>query len=42
MNKWFFAFTGLFSCLLIGYLSSLIVPGKEKDDEGLTIYTLKQ
>ncbi len=40
MNKWFFAFTGLFSCLLIGYIASLVLPGVKKDDEGLTIYTL--
>jgi SSS family transporter len=41
MNQWFFAFTGLGACLVIGYVASLIIPADKKDDDGLTIYTLK-
>lgn len=40
MNKWFFAFTGLGSCFIIGLIVSIVVPQPKKDDTGLTVYTL--
>ena len=30
---------GLGGCFLIGYLASLIIPGRRRDLEGLTIFT---
>jgi SSS family transporter len=36
-----FAATGMLSCFVIGYLASLVVPGKKKTLKGLTLYTLK-
>ena len=36
-----FAATGMLSCFVIGYLASLVLPGDERDLEGLTVYTLK-
>jgi len=41
INKWFFAFTGLFSCLIIGYIASLLFKNN-KPIKGLTIYTINQ
>ena len=38
---WFFAFTGLGACLVIGYVASIVVPQAKKDTDGLTIYTLR-
>ena len=36
-----FSATGMLSCLIIGYLASLVLPtGKKKELDGLTIYTL--
>ncbi len=31
---------GMFSCIITGYLASLVLPGRRKDITGLTIYTL--
>jgi Na+/proline symporter len=35
-----YAFTGMASCIIIGYISSLIIPAKKRSIEGLTIFTL--
>jgi len=35
-----FAATGLISCFVIGYLASLILPAKDKDLSGLTLYSI--
>ena len=35
-----YTFTGISSCIIIGYIASLIIPAKEKSIEGLTIYTI--
>jgi len=32
--------TGIGSCLVIGYVASLVIPGRRKPLEGLTLYTL--
>lgn len=42
LNFLMFAFTGAVSCMIFGYLASLLFPGKGKDTEGLTIYSLKK
>lgn len=34
-----YAFTGLLSCVIFGYLFSLLIGGRKKDIDGLTIYT---
>lgn len=36
-----YATAGIFSCVLIGWLASLIFPSAAKDIDGLTLYTLK-
>ena len=33
---------GMFSCIITGYLASLVLPGRRKDITGLTIYTLER
>ncbi len=35
-----FAATGMISCFVIGYLASLVIPGKNKNLHGLTLFTL--
>ncbi len=40
IHPWFFAFTGIASCMILGYLASIIIPEKKKSIDGLTIYTL--
>lgn len=37
-----YTFTGLASCLIIGYVASIMIRVKEKPIEGLTIYTIRQ
>lgn len=37
-----FSATGMITCVVIGYLASLLMPEKEKDLEGLTLYSLKK
>lgn len=32
--------TGVLTCLIVGYLASLLLPWKKKEMEGLTVYTL--
>ncbi len=39
VSSWFFAFTGMATCAIIGYVVSLIVPGKQKDISQLTLWT---
>src|SRR5699024_8061029 len=36
-----YTFTGMASCIVIGYMVSFLMSKDEKDIEGLTIYTLK-
>ena len=36
-----FAATGMISCVVVGYIASVIIPGKKRDLTGLTLYTLK-
>ena len=40
MHPWFYAVTGLVSCVLIGVLVGMILPEKRKSLAGLTIHTL--
>ena len=40
MHVLLYAFTGMASCIIIGYISSLIIPAKARSIEGLTIFTL--
>jgi len=40
ISPWFYAFTGIASCMVLGYVGSLILPGGSKSAAGLTIYTL--
>jgi len=35
-----FAATGMVSCIVIGYMASLVMPEKDKDLSGLTLYSL--
>jgi SSS family transporter len=37
-----YAFTGLASCIIIGYIASLVIAVREKPISGLTIYTIGQ
>jgi SSS family solute:Na+ symporter len=37
-----YAFTGMASCIIIGYISSLIIPAKKKSLDGLTLSTLNK
>ncbi len=37
-----YALVGIFTCMLVGYLVSLLIPGKLHPIEGLTIYSLKR
>jgi len=32
---------GVVSCYIVGYIASLIIPAKQKDINGLTVYTLQ-
>ncbi len=40
VHFWWYTITGMSSCLVVGYLTSLIIPAKEKSLEGLTIYNM--
>jgi len=42
IHGWLFGFTGIVSCMLIGWVASLLIPGDGKSNEGLTIYSLKE
>jgi len=42
MHAWFYAVTGIASCVIIGVLVGMILPEKRKSLAGLTIYTLKE
>jgi len=43
VNGYFYTFTGITTCFVVGYLVSLIVPaGIEKDLRGLTLFTLER
>lgn len=37
-----FAATGMISCVVVGYLASLVMPGSGKDLSGLTLYSLNR
>ena len=37
-----YALVGIFTCMIVGYLVSLLIPGKLHPIEGLTIFTLKR
>jgi uncharacterized membrane protein YeaQ/YmgE (transglycosylase-associated protein family) len=37
-----YALVGILTCMIVGYLVSLIIPGKPRPVEGLTVYSLKR
>ena len=37
-----FAATGMISCVVVGYIASLIMPGRNRDLSGLTLYSLNR
>jgi Na+/proline symporter len=37
-----YSFTGMLSCVIVGYLVSIVTPRRGKSIDGLTIYTLKK
>lgn len=37
-----YAATGIISCVIIGYLASLALPAKEKDNAGMTVFQMKK
>ena len=39
---WWYTITGMCSCIMVGYLTSLIIPSKEKPLDGLTIYNMSK
>ncbi|MFT5131246.1 MAG: SSS family solute:Na+ symporter [Rhodothermales bacterium] len=41
IHGWLYGFTGIASCVILGLLASIILPGNGKSTEGLTIYSLK-
>ncbi len=41
LHSYMFAFSGMVSCVVIGYLASFLFSGTERDLEGLTIFTLR-
>lgn len=46
LNNWadgyLFATIGIVTCLVVGYLASLVLPSDEHDIEGLTLYTMRK
>ena len=42
VHFWWYTITGMSSCLVVGYLSSLIIPAKQKSLDGLTIYNMRE
>ncbi len=40
VHFWWYTITGMSSCLVVGYLTSLIIPSRIKSLEGLTIYSM--
>ena len=40
VNFYFYAFPGFVVCFVVGYLTSLVIPVKDKSLEGLTLYTI--
>ena len=42
VHFWWYTITGMSSCLVVGYLSSLIIPAKKKSLDGLTIYNMRK
>jgi solute:Na+ symporter, SSS family len=42
VNGYIYAFCGVSSCFVIGYLASLILPCRRKDLDGLTFYSIRQ
>ncbi len=42
VHFWWYTITGMSSCLVVGYLTSLILPAKKKSLDGLTIYSMRK
>ena len=40
INPWFLTFTGVGSCVVIGLIAGIFLPGVRKELNGLTVYTL--
>ena len=42
VHFWWYTITGMCSCIVVGYLTSLIIPSKKKSLDGLTIYNMRK
>ncbi len=42
VHFWWYTITGMSSCFVVGYLTSLIIPAKKKSLDGLTIYNMRK
>ncbi len=42
LNLLMFAFTGAASCVIFGYVFSVLIPGNKRDIDDLTIYSLNE
>jgi len=40
LHPWFYAVTGIASCVVVGYLASLLIPTRRRPLDGLTIHTI--
>jgi Na+/proline symporter len=42
VHLWLYTFTGVASCLIIGYAASILIPAGAKSADGLTLSTLER
>ena len=40
INGYLYAFIGISTCFVVGYIVSLVIPTRQKSLQGLTVYTI--